>query len=509
VVDPAGVLVKRLGTRLLLILTLAILAITVAYDFLRLQREHRTVFARLEREVSLVARAVEGPLWFWMRTGNREQLESLLRDIREAKGAICVAIYDLNRRLTLASSADQGNGDTPGGCPEALDAEVATESILDRVSPLGTFRIVAPLTREGARVATLAVALPSTAITDPIRRQRIVLIAERALVLATIGITLWLAISALVSRPIRELVRGVEEIGRGNLGARIAVKTQTEIASLAQAFNRMAESLQESQRRYQAEENRRITLERQLRHADKLAAIGKLTSELAHEVGSPLNVIAGRARILRREFPDGDARGENLDIIRRQVDRISGFIKRLLKLARPSQIQKERIDLAPLIGEVATFLAPELQRRQARLALLFPPALPAVMAERDGLLQVLLNLVMNAMAAIAPGGRIEVAAVPAEAPAAESPRAAPEAESNPSGVEVRVTDDGHGIAPEILPRVFEPFFSTKPEEGTGLGLSICQDIVRDHGGRITAESQPGQGATFRIWLPAAPREALL
>jgi signal transduction histidine kinase len=130
------------------------------------------------------------------------------------------------------------------------------------------------------------------------------------------------------------------------------------------------------------------------------------------------------------------------------------------------------------------------------------------MAERDGLFQVLLNLVMNAMAAIPPGGRIEVAAVPAEAPTAENPQIAPGAESRPGGVEVRVTDDGHGIAPEILPRVFEPFFSTKPGEGTGLGLSICQDIVRNHGGRMTAESQPGQGATFRIWLPAAPHEAL-
>ncbi|HSW49989.1 MAG TPA: ATP-binding protein, partial [Bryobacteraceae bacterium] len=118
------------------------------------------------------------------------------------------------------------------------------------------------------------------------------------------------------------------------------------------------------------------------------------------------------------------------------------------------------------------------------------------------------NLVMNSMAAISLGGRIEVAAVPAEAPAAESSWDAPGAASNPGGVEVRVTDDGHGIAPEILPRVFEPFFSTKPGEGTGLGLSICQDIVRDHGGRITVESELGQGATFRIWLPAAPHEAL-
>lgn len=491
---------NRLGPRLFLPVTLFIVGITLTYDVFRLQRERGAVIRQIEREAALVARAVEGPLQFWMRTGYRTELESLLRDIRDAKGATCVGIYSADGRLEIAPGPSPEDTGGPSGCPTRLDGETPVESILSHWSPLGTFHVLVPLLRGGASIGTLMLDLPSTLITDPIRRHRNVILVERGLVLAAIGLIVWLAISVGVSRPIRRLMRGVEEIGRGNLEARIDVKTRTEIGDLARAFNRMAENLREAQRRHQAEEDRRIALERQLRHADKLAVIGKLASEVAHEVGTPLNVISGRARLLRREFADGDPRIENLDIIRSQVDRISRVIRRFLQFSRSPRMEKERVDLQATVREVATFLAPELRKKDARLVLSLPAAPPAVTADPDGLSQVLLNLLMNAMAAIPAGGRIEVAMVPADGWARDREG------STVPGIEIRVRDDGHGIDPEILPRIFEPFFSTKPGEGTGLGLSICRDILRDHGGEITADTRPGEGTTVRIWLPAAANE---
>jgi signal transduction histidine kinase len=499
---------NRLGPRLFLLVSLAIVGITVAYDLLRLQRERRVVIAQLEREAALVARAVEGPLQFWLRTGRRQELERLLQDIREAKGATCVGVYDPDGDLDIAVSADPDETGVPDACPERLLDDLVGESLLSRWSPLGTFRILAPFTRDGGRIATLKLVLPSTVITDPLRRQRDVLILERGLILAAIGLIVWLAISLGVSRPIRRLMRGVENIGRGNLDSRIEVKSRTEIGDLSRAFNRMAEGLQEAQRRTQAEEDRRHALERQLRHADKLAVIGKLASELAHEVGTPLNVISGRARLLRREFAEGDPRTENLEIIRNQVDRISRVIRRFLDLGRAPRMQKERVDLHPLIREVSAFLAPELRKKQIRLVLSVPPALPAVIVDPDGLSQVLLNVLVNAVGAVPPGGRIELAAGSADERSREELQARPGAEAAAPGIEIRVIDTGHGIAPEILPRVFEPFFSTRPGEGTGLGLSICRDIIRDHGGRIGVESRPGEGTTVIIWLPLAPYEVM-
>jgi signal transduction histidine kinase len=135
-----------------------------------------------------------------------------------------------------------------------------------------------------------------------------------------------------------------------------------------------------------------------------------------------------------------------------------------------------------------------------------PAALPTITADADGVSQVLLNLLMNALAALPPGGRIGVALTSAVAPAGDLPPDATEETKAVPGIELRVSDDGPGIDPAILPRVFEPFFSSKPGEGTGLGLTICRDIVRDHGGKIAIDSRPGEGTAVRVWLPVAPSE---
>jgi len=498
---------NRLGLRLFLVVAVAIVAITVAYDYVRFQRERHRGVTQLEREVGLVARATEAPLQFWLQTGSRGELERLLRDIREAKGALCVGVYDLSGRLDVTSGAEVEGGGGATNCPPALEGESAVETILGRWSALGTFRIVAPLTRDGDRIATLKVVLPATVITDPLHRQRDVIAVERGLVLAAIGIALWLAIAALVSRPTRRLMRGVEEVARGNLEARIDVKARTELGDLARAFNRMAESLREAQERQRAEAERRYALERQVRHADKLAAIGQLASKLAHEIGTPLNVISGRARVLRREFPDGDARAENLEIIRSQVDRISRDISRFLTAARPPVMRREKIDPAPIVREMAAFVEPELRKKEVRLVVSIAPDLPAVEADPDGFSQVLLNLLMNATAAVPAGGWIRVTAAAARGPQGDGHGDTIGGTPGAEGIELCITDSGPGIVPEILPRVFDAFFSTKQGEGTGLGLSICRDIIRDHRGRIAVESPPGEGATVRIWLPATSREA--
>jgi two-component system NtrC family sensor kinase len=484
----------RLDLRLFLLAAVVLLLITGSYDLFRFQRARREFLAQREREVSVLSQAVEGPYLIWRQQGERRALERVLQDIREAKEAVCVGIYGTEGKLAVEASASQASGGSES-CPKTLAAATPPGRLLGPLSPLGTVRFQAPLSdRAGEQVGTFELILPASLIADPLRSQRTALITERLLILAAFGLTLWLALVHFVTRPIRRLIRQAEEVGRGNLGARLEVSTRTEIGDLARAFNRMAASLEESQ-------ERRMALERQVRHADKLAVMGKLASELAHEVGTPLNVISGRARVLQRAFPEGNPQRQGLEIIRSQVDRISRVIRRFLDVGRPPGAQQEWVQVGGVLAEAATFVEPELQKKRIHLRLAVPSDLPRLKVTPDGLFQVVLNLIMNAAAAVPRGGEIEVVA----APGARPPEAG-EATPDPTGIEIQVRDDGHGLDPAIQAHVFEPFVSTRPGEGTGLGLSICRDIVRDHGGWIGIESRPGEGTTVRFWLPLDSQE---
>jgi signal transduction histidine kinase len=286
----------------------------------------------------------------------------------------------------------------------------------------------------------------------------------------------------------------VEEIARGNLKARIPSRGDTEVGELARAFNRMAGRLDEAQDERRKAEESRAVLERQYRHAERLAAVGKLASVIAHEVGTPLHVIAGRARNLGRRLPENDPRQGDVETIREQVWRITRTMQHVLQSSRAIPARREAVDLGQLVRDGAGIVTPEYVARSVQLVVSVPAVLPMVPADADGLIQVLLNLLTNALAATPSGGRVEVGGT------------ATVRDGRP-GIALAITDTGGGIAPEHLERIFDPFFSTKRSGGTGLGLSICRDIVRAHEGAITVESAPGAGARFSIWLPGDRREA--
>jgi len=228
-------------------------------------------------------------------------------------------------------------------------------------------------------------------------------------------------------------------------------------------------------------------LEQQVIHAEKLAAIGQLTAGLAHEMGTPLNIVSGRAEYLLSDLHD-DPHRESLQTIIHQTERMTKLIDNLLKFSRPQKVHYAKLELLEVMEGVLNLLETQLEKSNVNVDFRFSPDLPAVEADYNQLQQVFLNLILNSIQAMPKGGELALEARPTDG----------------HKVRIAISDTGAGISPDHLPRIFEPFFSTKDSgQGTGLGLAIVSKILRDHGGSIEVESSPEMGATFTIALPTA------
>jgi two-component system, NtrC family, sensor histidine kinase HydH len=235
-------------------------------------------------------------------------------------------------------------------------------------------------------------------------------------------------------------------------------------------------------------------LERSLARAEKLATIGTLSAGIAHEVGTPLGIISGRAEQLLTRVPDGEpgeAMKKGLSSILGQVDKVSTTIRQLLDFARTRSVTVEAVSAASAVGAATSLLEHRFRQAKVQVTTDAPPTLPPLAADPGQLEQVIVNLMMNACDACSAGGHVSA-----------------RARADGDGVVLEVVDDGSGIAPEHLPSVLDPFFTTKKRgQGTGLGLTIAADIVKNHGGSLAIESAPGKGTTVRVVWPQAQEKA--
>jgi two-component system, NtrC family, sensor kinase len=224
-----------------------------------------------------------------------------------------------------------------------------------------------------------------------------------------------------------------------------------------------------------------------LRHAEKLSALGHLAASVAHDINNPLTGILTYLYLMIQDAPAGSETQKDLELIERQAQNIAQLVKQLQSFARPPRRDKYPVALGMILNDILKLIEHDLRKRDISVTCICECDLPNVLAAPDQLSEVFMNLIANARDAMESGGALEI-------------HAAAEADNR---VRVQVTDSGPGIAPEIMQHLFEPFHTTKGDHGTGLGLAICYRIVEEHGGEIQVESQPGQGTTFTIHLPAA------
>jgi two-component system, NtrC family, sensor kinase len=301
----------------------------------------------------------------------------------------------------------------------------------------------------------------------------------------------------IVGRPTRLLVEKARRIGSGDLTGTLRLTQRDELSEIAEELNAMCERLRQAGERARDEARARSAVVEQLRHADRLTTVGKLASGVAHELGTPINVVVGRARMIASGEASGPEALESARIVADQAVRMGAIIRQLLDFARRRTVRKEPRDLVAVVDSTLRLLAHLADRGGVALSASHQ-APTAVVAIDDGLIQqVVTNLVMNGIQATPPGGSVRVGV--------RRQRARPPADLGGEELDclsLSVDDTGRGMDADTLAHAFEPFFTTKGAgEGTGLGLSVAYGIVRDHGGWMTAQSQPGAGSQVSVYLP--------
>jgi len=315
-----------------------------------------------------------------------------------------------------------------------------------------------------------------------------------------------------VHRPIRALIEGAREVSAMHLDRPIQVDARDEIGDLARSFEAMRVRLKEAvdalnrfaqdlETKVQERTRELKAAEQKLIQSDRLASLGQLSATVAHEINNPLSGVLNLSMLMQRILKDDGIPSGRVQEFRGYLSQVSAetaragrIVSDLLAFSRRSRPQRGSTDLNAIVATTASLLSHKLQLMGVSLDLRLQEDLPAVSCDGSQMQQVLMNLIMNGAEATHAGGHVSVRT-----------RSAPDARE----IVLEVRDDGAGIAPEHLPRIFDPFFSTKEAgRGVGLGLSVVYGIVQAHGGEIEVDSRVGAGTTFRVTLPLGAAEAL-
>jgi signal transduction histidine kinase len=309
----------------------------------------------------------------------------------------------------------------------------------------------------------------------------------------------------MIHLPIAGMRRTMLRVAAGDLSARAPVVRRDEIGEVAEGLNQMlaqmqnfnvalqtrvreaTEELRNSHAELAESYQRVFGLREALARAEQMAAVGQTAASVAHQVGTPLNLISGYVQILMEEAGQDSRVARRLGIVQEQIDKVATIVRTMLDHAR-RPVPRQPTSAAQLVQRVCEVARPMLGALGVQLDLVVDPDVPMVNADVVPLELALLNLITNSLDAMPDGGTLRVVVT-----------------ATATGVRVEVADTGTGIAPELLPKVFDPWVTTKAAgKGSGLGLSITRDVVVAHGGTIGAASEPGAGARFTIDLPRAP-----
>ncbi len=486
----------RLTAKITAVLLLGVLLLMVIAEFAMLRHENEEMTLDMRGDATQLSTTVSHIIEDLWELGGQQRALAALKEIDELRDTISVRIVYFDVERPNASAPLNASIDFTTLQLRHARSEYYRDS--SGKEHLCTYARLAIDTRPAA-----------IEIAEPIEHaaRNSAYFALHAMILigatAMLGAVMVIAIGgAWIGRPLRRLIEKTRRIGEGDLTGPLQLRRKDEFGELADALNSMCGQLQTAQQRIDVEAKARVAALDQLRHADRLRTVGRLAAGIAHELGTPLNVVSGRAALIASGRLNAEETRKSALTIKSEADRIATIIRQLLDFARRNTPQCKTVDLPNLTRQTIQLLAPIAEKRDCGIALVQTPDKLALNLDAGQIQQVLTNLIVNAVEAMPNGGQVELTI--------EQVTAKPPEDANgPERVYARlaVCDRGDGISPEIKEQIFEPFFTTKDVgDGTGLGLSIAYGMVREHGGWIAVESESGQGSCFSVFLPmeAAP-----
>jgi signal transduction histidine kinase len=497
----------RLGTKLIAALVLLVIVVMAVHGYLSIQQDQQNI----EREIRIgmrgSARAIQIALGsFYGQPQGLKGLQTFVDSVFPRGNIHGLIVYDMASRPVAYSASLRYQGDFPELDSNAiiqLDPGIVlreSKAIDGYLRSRGLFiyyRIEPVFDVAHRMVGAFVFARHGGSLAATIQQRRNRIVLTTVALVALLSALILIIVRRSITRPISHLIGKIREIGKGQWSQRIDIAGRDEVALLAKEFNAMSDELRAAHLRVVDEQRAKLQLERDLRHSERLASVGRLAAGLAHEIGTPLSIIGGRAEFLLRRSRSIEELRDNLQIIRSQGDRITAIVRQLLEFARRKEPVFRTIDLHALLDNVQTLLEHQIREKNIQVVTHGTMQLPLFQADPHMLQQVFLNLYTNSFHALAWGGSIQIRA--GLGPAQSSETTPPDGASR---IWITFEDNGAGILPENMERVFDPFFTTKDVgEGSGLGLAVSYGIIKDHGGEIRAESEPGKFTRFIIELP--------
>ncbi len=477
-----------INTKLVLLLTLAVGAVMLVASFLSLRQREAALESALRDELRAHAVTLQIALEENYQNGRISEAQRLIDRLRENSRVYGVLLFDENGNLRSLSQPDTAADFRQ---PPELAAVLRTGETIEFVRSIENRKflsVILPLRLAAEKRGAIEIVKPLALIENDIARARVNWLSTTLLLLAVIFLVVYVVLRRSLSRPIAALLGGAKALGEGDLSHRVPVPASSgdELAQLATEFNRMADNLAAQRRAAEQEAENRLNLEKDLRHSERLASVGRLAAGIAHELGAPLNVIDARAeQLIEKTDFSREKQIKNLTIIRTQSARITRIVRQLLNLARPYNLRFEIIEIDDLVKSALDGFE---NNENLQIEFAAKDDLK-ISGDRDFLRQVFVNIFQNAAQAMKAGGTLTIEI----------------GETESGGLKfaaVKISDTGKGIAPENLEKIFDPFYTTKDiGQGTGLGLAVSRRIVEEHDGKIEAVNNESGGASFTVYLP--------